>query len=160
MRVSLHRSIVPAVLTTVCLLLPAEAPAAEKEKAAKPASTKPAGSAKTVVTPRGGTVHVQSTKASGAKIVAQSKSCVGETPQIAKIKPDEGKAGETITITGRNFGAPGCLNGVSFGPGNPAKFTHQSDTTITATVPSGKRGNLILTVTNAGGEDSKPFLVK
>lgn len=126
------------------------AAAAEKEKA----------KSKPTVTARGGTVKVESTKASGAAIVAKAKACVGETPQIQKVKPDEGKPGEKVTITGRNFGALGCLNTVSFGPSNPAKFEHVSDSTVTATVPSGKRGNLILIVTNASGEDSKPFLVK
>lgn len=128
------------------------AAAAEKEKAAK--------AAKPAATPRGGTVKVESTKASGAAIVAKAKACVGETPEIDKVKPDEARAGEKVTITGRNFGTPGCLSGVSFGPGNPAKFTHESDSTVTATVPSGKKGNTILTVTNASGGDSKPFLVK
>lgn len=149
-------AIIPAAFGAICLLMPVEAPAADKEKAA----AKPAVAKKTVVSPRGGTVKVQSTRASGAAIVAKSKSCVGETPEIAKVKPDEGKAGETVTITGRNFGSPGCLRSVSFGPGNPAKFTHDSDSTVTATVPSGKRGNVILTLTTASGEDSKPFLAK
>jgi hypothetical protein len=154
--------IVPAAIVALCLFAPAETPAAEKEKATAKtaASAKPAAPAKTIVSPRGGTVKVQSTKASGASIVAKSKSCVGETPQIVKVKPDEGKAGETVTITGRNFGSPGCMRSVSFGPGNPAKFTHESDSTVTATVPSGKRGNVILTLTTASGEDSKPFLAK
>jgi len=125
--------------------------AAEKDKTTR---TKPAPAA------RGGSVKVESTKASGAAIVAKAKACVGETPEIDKVKPDEAKAGEKVTITGRNFGTPGCLSGVSFGPGNPAKFTHVSDSTVTATVPSGKKGNTILTVTNASGGDSKPFLVK
>ncbi|MDE3241785.1 MAG: IPT/TIG domain-containing protein [Nitrospirota bacterium] len=110
---------------------------------------------------RSGTAHVSSTKASGAGIVAKEKACFGNTPKIEKVKPDEGKAGDTVTITGESFGAAGCLTAVSFGPGNEAKFSHKSDTTVTATVPErGKKGIRLLTVTTASGEDTKPFLVK
>ncbi len=119
---------------------------AKKEKAAQPAKD---------AKPKSG-----ATKASGAAIVAKSKACVGDTPKIEKVKPDEGKTGEKVTITGKNFGPPGCLSIVSFGPGSPAKFVHQDDATVTATVPGAKKGLRLLTITTASGEDSKPFLVK
>ena len=109
----------------------------------------------------GGTIQVESTKASGAAIVTKSRSCVGDTPKIAKVQPDEGKPGDKVTVTGVNFGAPGCLTTVSFGPGSEAKFTQLGDTSLTATVPAGaKRGIKLLTLTAATGEDSKPFLVR
>ena len=76
------------------------------------------------------------------------------------VKPDEGKTGDKVTITGTNFGATGCLSSVSFGPGSPATFVHVNESTVTATVPSGKKGIRLLTVTTASGEDSKPFFVK
>lgn len=100
------------------------------------------------------------TKASGASAVADSKVCFGDTPKIEKVTPDEGKPGDKITILGKNFGSPGCLSAVSFGPGNPAKFVHEGETKVTAIVPKVKRGIELLTVTTASGEDSKPFLVK
>jgi hypothetical protein len=82
-------------------------------------------------------------------------------PKIEKVKPDEGKAGDKVTIAGSSFGAKGCLTAVSFGPGNPAKFEHVNETTVTATVPAvKKKGIHLLTVTTASGEDSKAFLVK
>jgi hypothetical protein len=92
---------------------------------------------------------------------AKSKACFGEAPQIAKLTPDEGKAGDKITITGTKFGSPDCLRGVSFGPGHAATFKMKNETTITTTVPKGgRKGLAIVTVTTASGEDSKPFLVK
>jgi hypothetical protein len=119
--------------------------AAEREKASKKAKTK---------------VTEPAAKARSAEVAAQSKACFGVTPTISKVSPDEGKPGDKVTITGANFGAPGCLRGVSFGPGNPAKFVHVSETIVTATVPQGKRGLEILSVTTASGEVSKPFLMK
>jgi hypothetical protein len=110
-----------------------------------------------VAQPGGG---IKSTKASGADKVAKSRSCSGATPKIKKVTPDEGKTGDKVTITGENFGEPGCLSGVSFGPGRPAKFTQADDKSVTATVPDGKRGLQMLTVTGFTGEDSRPFLRK
>ena len=125
----------------------AEKPA-KKEKAVQP-------SKKAKTAPKG-----EATKGSGAAIVAKSKACFGETPKIEKVQPDEGKVDTKVTITGKNFGAPGCLSMVSFGPGSPAKFVHQDETTVTTTVPAAKKGLRLLTVTTASGEDSKPFLVR
>lgn len=96
-----------------------------------------------------------------AEKAVQSNACFGEAPKIEKLSPDEGKAGDKITITGQRFGSRDCFRGVSFGPGNPAAFTVNNDTTITATVPKGgRKGLAIVTVTTASGEDSKPFLIK
>ena len=132
--------------------------AAEKaEKKAKAVKTEPSSKKVSV---QSGTVKVESTKASGAGIVAKSKACGGDPPKLEKVKPDEGKAGDKILLLGRNFGSPGCTPTVSFGPGNPAKVTHEDDTKVSVTVPQGKKGIELLTLTTAGGEDSKPFLVK
>ena len=103
---------------------------------------------------------IQSTKASGASKVAKDRVCSGVTPKIKKVSPDEGKTGDKITLTGENFGSAGCVSGVSFGPGSPAKFTQVNDGTVTTVVTGGKRGITLLSLTNSGGEDSKPFLRK
>jgi hypothetical protein len=96
-----------------------------------------------------------------AETAAKPKACFGEAPQITKLTPDEGAAGDKITITGTKFGSTNCLRGVSFGPGHAAAFTMKNETTITATVPKGgRKGMAIVTVTTASGADSKPFLVK
>lgn len=155
-----------AVMGAVSLLLmgavavtPAEAadkgqekPAAKEKAAAKQAAPK---------ADRSGTAHVSSTRASGAALVATQQACFGDAPQIEKIKPDQGKAGDAITIVGKNFGAKGCLNGVAFGPGGAAKFVYVNENMITAMVPaSGKKGLRLLTVSTASGEASKPFVIK
>ncbi len=133
---------------------PADAADKEQKKAA-PAST----AAATV--DKSGTARVSSTKASGAATVAKEKACFGEAPKIAKLSPDEGKPGTKVTVSGKNFGAPGCLTAVSVGPGNAAKFEHVNEATVTLTVPDGsKKGIELVTVTSASGGDSKPFLVK
>jgi hypothetical protein len=99
-------------------------------------------------------------KFASAEIAGKALSCFGEAPKLDTLTPDEGKAGDKVTITGTNFGAAACLRGVSFGPGHPAQF-HQTNDRITTTVPSGgKKGLVLLTVTTASGENSRPFLMK
>ena len=138
-----------AVAGYMTIQVSAEEPKADKKKVVKTAG--PAGQ------PGGG---IQSTKASGANKVAKDRVCSGVTPKIKKVSPDEGKTGDKITLTGENFGSVGCVSGVSFGPGSPAKFTQVNDGTLTTVVPEGKRGMELLSLTNSGGEDSKPFLRK
>ncbi len=108
----------------------------------------------------GGGIQSNKAKASESPRLTKGLSCAGDVPKIMKIKPDEGKTGDKVTITGENFGAPGCISMVSFGPGSPAKFTQADAQTITATVPDGKKGMELLTVTGFTGEDTKPFLRK
>jgi len=95
-----------------------------------------------------------------AETAGKAPSCFGEAPMLDKLTPDEGKAGDKVTITGTKFGEAACLRGVSFGPGHPAQFKQTNDS-ITAVVPQGgKKGLVLLTVTTASGENSKPFLIK
>ena len=104
---------------------------------------------------------VASPKYRTAEIVAKARACEGIAPQIQKLVPDEGKPGSKVTITGMQFGSPECLRSVSFGPGHVATFSMSKEGTIVTTVPANNRkGLVILTVTTASGEDSKPFLVK
>lgn len=128
--------------------------AAKTEQSAKPDTG--------VKVDRSGTARTQSTRASGAKIVATSKPCLGaDPPKIDQINPDEGKAGQKVTITGKGLGAKDCPPEVSFGPGQPAKFEYVDEKTLTTTVPNtSKKGIRLLTVTTASGGDSKAFLVK
>lgn len=150
-------STVAGLIGTLALVLTMSAPlsvfAAEKEKPTKkPKATPEAKAAKP---------KTEKPKFQTAETAAKAKVCFGEAPKIVKLTPDEGKAGDKVTIMGTKFGSPDCLRTVSFGPGHTAKFTMQNDTTITATVPTGgRKGLAILTVTTASGEDSKPFLMK
>ena len=121
------------------------------------AGTRPAKTDGPAVQPGGG---IESSKASGANKVAKSQICKGIVPKIKKVSPDEGRTGDKITITGEHFGEAGCVSGVAFGPGSPAKFTQVNDGTVTAVVPEGTRGIELLSLTNSIGEDSKPFLRK
>ncbi|HEY6973708.1 MAG TPA: IPT/TIG domain-containing protein [Nitrospiraceae bacterium] len=115
--------------------------ASQEPKAAKPKAEKP--------------------KFKTAETAGKAPACFGVAPKIEKVSPDEGKAGDKVTITGANFGSAACLHSVSFGPGHTAMYKMESATKITATVPSGgRKGLAILTVTTASGEDSKPFLMK
>ncbi|MGQ0811723.1 MAG: IPT/TIG domain-containing protein [Nitrospiraceae bacterium] len=161
MRMPRHLTIALTIIVAVFLwgtIAPHHTSAAEQAKPRKEAKDKKA--------PQSGKSQSKSfasgsIKASGAAEVAKATACFGDVPKIEKVSPDEGKAGDKVTITGKNFGVQGCLTGVSFGPGHGAKFQQASDTEISATVPTGgRKGLAIVSVTTASGEDSKPFLVK
>ena len=142
--------VVGLVLTTSD---PGQALAADKEKPAK----KP----KAATEAKAPKAKADKPKFQTAEKAGKAKACFGEAPQITKLTPDEGKAGDKVTISGTKFGTTDCLRGVSFGPGHAATFTIKNETTITATVPSGgRKGLAMVTVTTASGEDSKAFLVK
>ncbi len=130
-------------------------PVKQEKKAKKPAKTPTSASASKAASPK-----VTAPKFASAETAGKAPACFGEAPKLDKVTPDEGKSGTKVIITGTNFGEAACLRGVSFGPGHPAKF-HQNNDSITTTVPQGgKKGLVLLTVTTASGENSKPFLVK
>ncbi len=143
------------LLATVGLviLLNGPSPAAETEKS----STK----SKTTTKSAAPKAKSSNTKYQSAETAGKGPACFGMAPGIEKVSPDEGKAGDKVTITGTNFGNSDCLRSVSFGPGHAATFKVESDTKISTTVPSGgRKGLAMLTVTTASGEVSKAFLVK
>jgi len=143
-------SIIALVLSTG---YPELALAADKDKPAKKPKASPEAKA-----PKG-----KSDKPTfqTAEKAGKANACFGDAPKIEKLTPDEGKPGDTVTITGTKFGSADCLRSVSFGPGHGATFKMKNETTITATVPKGgRKGLAIVTVTTASGEDSKPFLIK
>ena len=130
-----------------------ETKAPDKKGAAKGGTqkTKPAAAKPTAPIP----------KYTAAATAANAQACFGDAPKIESIMPDEGRPGDAVTISGRNFGPAECLRSLSFGPGYPATFKLDNNTQITATVPKGRRTGLaMLTVTTASGEDSKVFVVK
>lgn len=125
-------------------------PVKEEKKAKQPAQVRTNALAPKATAP----------KLTTAETAGKASPCSGEAPTLDKLTPDEGKAGDKVTITGTNFGEAACLRGVSFGPGHPAQF-HQTNDSITTTVPSGgKKGLVLLSVTTASGENSRPFLLK
>lgn len=130
-------------------------PAKQEKKAKKPAKTPTNASAS-----KAASTKMTAPKFASAETAGKAPSCFGEAPKLDKVTPDEGKSGTKVIIIGTNFGEAACLRGVSFGPGHPAKFQQTNDR-ITTTVPQGgKKGLVLLTVTTASGENSKPFLVK
>lgn len=146
-------AIIGAVLWFCPTLSPSPVLAADKDKQTKAPKAAPQAKASK---PKQDKSKFQSAETAG-----KAEPCFGVGPRIEKVTPDEGKAGDSVTIKGAQFGPSNCLRGVSFGPGRPAKFTFKNDTTLTATVPSGgRKGLAILTVTTASGQDSKAFLVK
>lgn len=133
---------------------PTEPRAEEPVKQGKTAKKLNQGRTKTPA-PEGSAPTIASGKTAGEAV-----SCFGVAPTLDKVTPDEGKAGDKVTIIGTNFGQPACFRGVSFGPGYPAQFQLTNDR-ISTTVPrDAKKGMVLLSVTTASGENSKPFLVK
>jgi hypothetical protein len=108
----------------------------------------------------GGGIQSTKAKASESPRLTKGRSCSGAVPTIKKLMPDEGKTGDKVTIVGEQFGEPGCVSMVSFGPGSAARFTQVNDRIITVMVPEGKKGIELLTVTGLTGQDSMPFLRK
>ena len=130
-------------------------PVKQEKKVKKPAKVRASAPATKSPAPK-----VAAPKFATAETAGKAPSCFGEAPNLDKLTPDEGTSGDRVIITGTNFGEAACLRGVSFGPGHPAQFQQTNDS-ITTTVPSGgKKGLVLLTVTTASGENSKPFLVK
>jgi IPT/TIG domain len=130
-------------------------PVKQEKKVKKPAKAPASAPA-----PKSPAPKVADPKFATAETAGNAPSCFGEAPNLDKLTPDEGKAGDRVIITGTNFGEVACLRGVSFGPGHPAQFEQTNDS-ITTTVPSGgTKGLVLLTVTTASGENSRPFLVK
>ena len=125
-------------------------PVKQDKKSKKPAQVRTSAPATKATAP----------KFAAAETAGKAPSCFGEAPKLDMLTPDEGRAGDKVIITGTNFGEEACLRGVSFGPGHPAQY-QQTNGSITTIVPNGgKRGMVLLTVTTASGENSKPFLVK
>ncbi len=135
-------------------------PVKQEKKVKKPAKAPASAPAPKSPAPKATAPQVAAPKFATAETAGNAPFCFGEAPNLDKLTPDEGEAGDKVTITGTNFGEAACLRGVSFGPGHPAQF-QQTDDGITTTVPSGgTKGLVLLTVTTASGENSRPFLVK
>ena len=84
-------------------------------------------------------------------------------PRIAKVEPDETKAGDKVVITGEHFGTKECFHSVTFSAASstPVNFTFMSDSAIEATVPDAKTGmSFVIIVAGGGSAQSKPVLIK
>jgi uncharacterized repeat protein (TIGR03803 family) len=110
------------------------------------------------------TATVPSTATTGFVTVTTSEGSLKSNkifrviPQITSFSPTSGPVGTRVTITGESFTGATSL---TFG-GVEAKFTVDSYTQITATVPTGvKTGKVDIDVTTPGGTatSSSPFTV-
>ena len=69
------------------------------------------------------------------------------TPVISSFSPTSGPVGTSVTITGQSFTG---ATSVSFGGIKATSFTVNSDSQITATVPTGARTGRIFVTTPSG----------
>jgi hypothetical protein len=106
----------------------------------------------------------ESIKGSDAAKVERDPVCDrSKHPRIAKVEPDEAKPGDTVVITGENFGTKECFHTVTFSAASntPVNFTFMSDSAIEATVPDAKAGmSFIIIVAGGGSAQSNPVLIK
>jgi hypothetical protein len=158
-RITIAIGVLAVSLAAISAISPTVTWAAEPVKQEKKVK-KPAKAGTSAPTSNAASPNVTAPKFASAETAGKAPSCSGEAPQLDKITPDEGKSGTKVTITGASFGEAACLRGVSFGPGHPAKFQQNNDSITTTVPPGGKKGLVLLTVTTASGENSKPFLVK
>ena len=69
------------------------------------------------------------------------------TPQLLSFAPSSGPVGTQVTITGVSLTQ---TQGVGFGDRVPAQFTVNSDSQVTATVPSGAKTGKVGIETKGG----------
>jgi alpha-tubulin suppressor-like RCC1 family protein len=103
----------------------------------------------TAVAPAGtGVVDVTVTTPGGTSAASPGDQ-FSYLPSVSAVSPPEGNpsGGTEVTITGRNLGA---ASAVKFGSSGAAKFTVNSETSITAISPPGT-GTVDITVTTPGG---------
>ena len=81
------------------------------------------------------------------------------TPSVSGFTPPSGAAGNSVTISGSNFGATQGTGTVAFN-GMSASVNNWSNNSITAVVPSGATGGTISVTTDGGtGTSSNSFTV-
>jgi len=86
----------------------------------------------TASVPSGATTGSITVTTPGGTLKSNRKFLV--TPQVLSFSPPSGPVGTVVTITGNSLTQ---TQGVGFGDHVPASFTVNSDTSVTATVPSG-----------------------
>ena len=97
-----------------------------------------------------------------SKVKADPICDSSKRPQISKVEPDDLKVGDTVVITGKDFGRKAeCFHGVSFGA-EPAKvFSYIDDGRAEATVPEfAPAGLTFLNVVTSGGTARKGVLIQ
>ncbi len=75
-------------------------------------------------------------------------------PSVATVSPDSGKATDTITVTGTNFGTSRGTSTVAFGSTNATVYVSWSATQIKAVVPAGVASGTVNLSVTVGGKAS------
>ena len=100
-----------------------------------------------------GTVHLTLVDAGGTSPTSGADQFTYGAPVVTGVSPNNGAAGQSVTITGSGF-----ANATSVGFGSTTvtagAFTVNSDTSITLAAPSGPAGLVHVTVSNALGASS------
>ena len=104
----------------------------------------------TATVPAGATTGSVTVTTSGGKLTSNQKFRV--TPVIKTFKPTSGSVGTPVVITGVSLTK---ATKVTFGGVNAPSFTVDSDTQVTATVPTGAKTGKIA-ITTAGGTATSP----
>jgi IPT/TIG domain/Laminin G domain len=111
----------------------------------------------TATVPSGASTGPISVTASGLTGTSSSIFTVTTTPTVSGFSPGSGWPGVSVTITGSSFTG---ASAISFGGTNAGVFTVNSDTQITATVPSGANtGPISVTASGLTGTSSNDFTV-
>ena len=109
----------------------------------------------TAAVPSGATTGTVKVTTPGGTLTSNKKFRV--TPQVLSFSPPSGPAGTVVTITGVSLTQ---TLGVGFGDHVPATFTVNSDTQVTATVPTGAKTGPVGVETQGGTAiSSTPFTV-
>lgn len=104
----------------------------------------------TALVPAGATTGSVTVSTQGGKL--PSNKIFRVTPQVLSFDPPSGPVGTQVTITGVSLTQ---AQGVGFGDTVPAQFTVNSDTQLTATVPSGAKTGPVGVKTPGGTGISK-----
>ena len=91
---------------------------------------------------------------------ASNSAAFHGAPVLTSLDKSEGVTGETVTLTGSQFGTSRGTSYVSFGSARADTYTQWTETTITCEVPPSAGGLVDVVVTTAGGTSgSLPFSV-
>jgi hypothetical protein len=82
-------------------------------------------------------------------------------PSITSLSVSSGPVGTSVTITGTNFGSPQGTSYVKVNGATVTTYSSWSTTSIKIQVPAAATtsGNVVVTVTNQGSSNGKPFTV-
>jgi hypothetical protein len=114
----------------------------------------------TAVSPAGsGTVDVRVVTPAGTSATGVADQFTFAPPTISSLSASSGAIGDSVTITGTNFGLVQGASTVTFNGTSATSITSWSDSSIIVIVPTGATtGNVVVTV-GGSGSNAEPFTV-